>query len=71
MRLFANQATEAGGAVAFLRGAAHALDFAGVMLDDDDWRGFSADAEAIGSYWEVALESAAGDLDEPGAREEG
>ncbi|HKP75311.1 MAG TPA: hypothetical protein VJT67_07185 [Longimicrobiaceae bacterium] len=70
MRRFANVEDESG-AAAFLDGAAHALDFAGAMLDDEDWRGFEADAEAIRGYWDFALASVADSLDGQGAREEG
>lgn len=70
MRLFANLEPDADAAV-FLHGAGHALDFAGGLLDDDDWAGFEADAEAIRGYWDFALAAAAGYLDAEGAREEG
>ena len=70
MRRFANVEDE-GGTGAFLNGAAHALDFAGAMLDGEDWRGFEADAEAIRGYWDFAFASVADYLDGPGAREEG
>lgn len=61
---------EGGAGMAFLYGAAHALDFAGALLDDGDWRGFAADAEAIGGYWEVAVASAAGHRHAARAHEE-
>ena len=67
MQLFANHGSAG---AAFLHGAAHAFDFGGMLLDRDDWRGFSADAEAIAGYWEVALASASDHLDASGAGEE-
>jgi hypothetical protein len=71
MRLFASREDE-GATVVFLNGAAHALDFTGGLLDDDeDWRGFEADARAIRGYWDFALASAADYLEGQGAREEG
>jgi hypothetical protein len=39
----------------FLWGAAHALDLGGVLLDEQDWGGPEADAEAIRGDWRVAL----------------
>jgi hypothetical protein len=38
-----------------LWGAAHALDLGGVLLDEKDWGGFEADAEALAGDWQVAL----------------
>jgi hypothetical protein len=45
-------------AASVLWGAAHALDLGGVLHDEQDWRGFAADAEAIQGYWEFATEAA-------------
>ena len=39
----------------FLWGAAHALDLGGVLLDEQDWGGLEADAEAIRGDWQVAI----------------
>jgi hypothetical protein len=49
---------QSGAASAVLWGAAHALDLGGVLHDEQDWRGFAADAEAIRGYWEFATEAA-------------
>lgn len=49
------KSNESGVAAAFRWGAAHALDLGGTLVDENDWRGFSADAEAIHGYWEVAI----------------
>jgi hypothetical protein len=38
-----------------LWGAAHILDFGGVLLDEQEWGGLEADAEAIRGDWLVAL----------------
>lgn len=43
---------------AFLWGAAHALDMSGQLLWQRDWRGFSADAEALNRDWRVVLNRA-------------
>lgn len=43
------------GVRSFLWGAAHALDLGGVLLDEKDWGGLEADAEAIRGDWLVAL----------------
>lgn len=38
-----------------LWGAAHALDIGGVLLDEKEWGGLEADAEALRGDWMVAL----------------
>jgi hypothetical protein len=38
-----------------LWGAAHALDIGGVLLDEQEWGGLEADAEALRGDWLVAL----------------
>ena len=70
MRRFASQYNDSGTA-AFLDGAGCALDFTGGVLDDEEWGGFEADAEAIRGYWDFALAAAADYLDAEGAGEEG
>ncbi len=42
----------------FLWGAAHALDLGGVLLNEKEWGGLEADAEAIRGDWLVALHHA-------------
>jgi hypothetical protein len=72
MLRFANLDLEGSTAAALLDGAAHALDFTGGLLnDDEEWGGFEADAEAIRGYWDFALAAAADYLDGEGAGEEG
>ena len=39
----------------FLWGAAHALDIGGVLLDEQEWGGLAADAEALRGDWLAAL----------------
>jgi hypothetical protein len=39
----------------FLWGAAHALDIGGVLLEEQDWGGLEADAEALRGDWLAAL----------------
>jgi hypothetical protein len=38
-----------------LWGAAHALDIGGVLLEEQEWGGLEADAEALRGDWLVAL----------------
>jgi hypothetical protein len=38
-----------------LRGAAHALDLGGVLMYEQEWGGFEADAEALRGDWLAAL----------------
>lgn len=40
---------------ALLWGAAHALDFGGVLLAEDEWEGPEADARALGADWKAAI----------------
>jgi hypothetical protein len=53
-----------------LWGAAHALDLGGVLLDEKDWGGFEADAEALRGDWLVALHNAEGSVHASEAGEE-
>lgn len=43
------------GVRSLLWGAAHVLDLGGVLLDEQEWGGLEADAEAIRGDWLVAL----------------
>lgn len=55
---------------AFLWGAAHALDIGGVLLWQKDWRGFSADAEALNRDWRIVLNKASEEANVAEADEE-
>jgi hypothetical protein len=46
------------GVRSLLWGAAHALDLGGVLLNEKEWGGLEADAEAIRGDWLVALHHA-------------
>lgn len=47
----------------FLWGAAHALDFGALLVEEKDWRGFEADAEALRGDWRVATGIANEEID--------
>lgn len=51
MRIAKNDVTSGTDLEALRWGAAHAFDIGGVLLDDEEWGGFEADARALFGDW--------------------